>query len=89
MGDKLQQIGHLAFREEGENWNAYYALTDTMDGALLLGSIRMAIIIDHPNRRATFMGLMREAVADIIEEKAGVRPTWKEPKAAPFWEKRP
>jgi len=43
---------------------------------------------DRPERKDIFMGLMREAVADIIEQKAGVRPVWKDPKAAPFWERR-
>jgi hypothetical protein len=43
MTDKLMQVGRLAFREEGEYWNAYFAAEHTMDGALLLGSIRLGV----------------------------------------------
>lgn len=81
------QMGRLAMRKEGEDWKAYYALPDTMKGALFLGSIKLRFVASE-ERRAAFMGLMREAVADLIEERIGVRPTWGGPKAAPFWEKR-
>lgn len=81
-----QQIGRLAMRHEGDNWNAYYALNDTMDGAVFLGSIRMTIVADPKHKRA-FMDLMQAAVADIIEEKIGVRPTWGGEKAAPEHER--
>lgn len=85
--DRVQQIGRLAMREEGDNWNAYYAMPHTMDGALLLGSIRMAIAI-RPDRKEAFMALMRDAVADIIEERTGVRPTWPDgPRRAPEHER--
>jgi hypothetical protein len=62
-------------RHEGSLWVGYYALPDTMNDALFLGSIRMALVQD-PNRKAAFMDLMREAVGDIIEEKTGHRPEW-------------
>ncbi len=29
------KIGRLAMRHEGNFWNAYYAMPDTMDGAIL------------------------------------------------------
>jgi hypothetical protein len=80
------QIGRLAMREEGDEWKAYYAMPDTMKGALFLGSIKMKFV-ESPERKQAFMDLMREAVGDIIEEKTGVRPVWGGPKAAPFWEK--
>lgn len=70
----LKQIGRLAMRHEGDFWNAYYAQPDTMKGALFLGSIAMAAIVDQSARKDAFMALMREFVADIIEEKCGVRP---------------
>lgn len=82
-----QQIGRLALREEGDEWKAYYAMPDTMKGALFLGSIKMRFVVGNEQRKNIFMGLMREAVADIIEEKVGIRPVWGGPKAAPFWEK--
>jgi hypothetical protein len=70
-------------REEGENWNAYYAMTGTMQGAIPLGSIRMGVIILNPKLKNDFLQLMRAAVGDIIEKKVGVRPIWDEPISAP------
>lgn len=87
MNDKGPLIGRLAMREEGEDWKAYYAMPDTMNGAIFLGSIKLRFVMIEERRKA-FMDLMREAVADLIEEKAGVRPVWGGPRPAPFWEKR-
>lgn len=86
MSTDMQQIGRLAFRVEGDNWNAYYALPNTMDDALYLGTLRMGVA-SHPDRKAAFMDLMRDAVADIIEEKTGHRPEWNKPRSAPEHEK--
>ena len=72
------KIGRLAFRVEGKNWNAYYALPDTMMNAVYLGSIAMVFVHGKPKRKAAFMALMKEAVADVIEGKTGVRPHWPE-----------
>ena len=41
----------------------------------------------HPERKAAFMGLMQDAVADILEQASGTRPTWNEPQAAPEHER--
>jgi hypothetical protein len=82
-----QQIGRLAMREEGREWKAYYAMPDTMNGAIFLGSIQMRFV-EVEERKKAFMDLMREAVGDLIEEQVGVRPAWGGPKAAPFWEKK-
>jgi hypothetical protein len=70
---KEKKIGRLALRVEGTFWNAYYAMPNTMDGAILLGSIAMRFVEDK-TRKAIFMGLMKEAVADLIEEVTGERP---------------
>jgi hypothetical protein len=70
-------IGRLALREEGENWNAYYAMPGTMKGALFLGSIRLGFLTKRPERKRAFQALMTECVADIIEETIGVRPTFR------------
>jgi hypothetical protein len=75
--DQSYKVGRLAMRHEGAMWNAYYALTDTMDGAIPLGSIAMRFVVDL-ERKTAFMDLMRDAVADLIEEKTGERPTWPE-----------
>lgn len=83
----LLQIGRLAMREEGDFWVAYYAQPDTMERAILLGTVQMRFVLD-PGRKNAFMDLMRDAVADIIEETSGVRPIWpNKPKPAPEHER--
>jgi hypothetical protein len=77
------QIGRLALRHEGESWNAYYALNDTMEGAIPLGSIRMAAVTNNPPRKQAFMELMRDIVSEIVQNKTGVTPEWKEPVPGP------
>lgn len=74
----VQKIGRLAMRHEGRMWNAYYAMPDTMKGAIQLGSIAMRFIDRDPERKSAFMDMMRQAVADLIEEQTGQRPTWPE-----------
>ena len=81
-----KQIGRLAFRVEGDNWSAYYAMPDTMEDALHLASIRMNAV-KVLARRAAFMSLMQDIVADLIEEATGARPTWNEPQTAPEHER--
>jgi hypothetical protein len=71
----MQKVGRLAMRVEGDLWCAYYALRDTMDGALFLGSIRK-VFVEDAERKLVFMALMKEAVSDILEERIGERPTW-------------
>jgi len=82
----MSDIGRLALRVEGDLWVAYYALTDTMEHAVFLGSIRMQFVQDKA-RKAVFMMLMQEAVADIIEQKTGSRPDWRKPHRAPEHER--
>lgn len=84
----LQNIGRLAFREEGKWWNAYYADVGTMANALRLGSIRMTLVLGNPTRKDEFIALMREAWADVAEQKFGVRPEFPEgPRPAPEHER--
>ena len=73
---KLQQAGRLALRHEGKMWNAYFALPNTMDGAVFLGSIAIAAVIDNVNRKEDFMRLMKSFVADILADRAGARLLW-------------
>ena len=80
------RIGRLALRQEGNNWNAYYARDDSMEGAVFLGSLCMAFAT-NPKRKQQFMDLMRECVADLIEEASGVRPVWGGPERAPEHER--
>lgn len=74
-------------REEGETWNAYYAMPDTIVGAIFLGSIRMGAVRANPERKQAFMDMMRDIVSDIIEAKTGTRPTWGGPERAPEHER--
>jgi hypothetical protein len=83
----IAQVGRLAMRHEGEYWNAYYAMPGTMEGAIVLGSIRMGAVIDNPARKDAFMVMMRDIVADIIEEHTGYRPIWGGPQTAPEHER--
>lgn len=83
---KGPQIGRLALRLEGDNWNAYYAQTGTMEGAVFLGSLSMAFAA-IPARKEQFMALMRECVADVIQEATGARPVWGGPQTAPDHER--
>ncbi len=88
MDKKLQQVGRLALRQEGGGWNAYYAMPDTMKGAVLIGSVRMGAMMGRPERKKQFMTLMRDIVADIIEENHGTRPVFPdEPVTAPAHER--
>lgn len=87
MDANMRQIGRLAMREEGTLWVAYYATADTMDGALFLGSIRMAGVIDSPARRERFMGMMRDMISDILRAQLGTEPAWSETRPAPEHER--
>jgi hypothetical protein len=62
----MSQAGRLAFRIEGDTWVAYYALPDTMAGAIFMGSIKMLFVQDQDRKRA-FMDLMKSALGDFIE----------------------
>lgn len=81
-----KQVGRLAFRVEGDMWNAYYALPTTMDGALFLGSIRMVFVHDA-DRKAAFMDMMRQAVSEILKGETGFSPIWPGPVVAPEHER--
>ncbi len=78
------QMGRTAFRAEGTMWNAYWAPhQNTMDGAILLGSIRLNAIQDNPGRKADFMRLMQSVVAEAITETTGRPVRWGAPHEPP------
>jgi len=67
----------LALREEGNFWNAYMALTDTMDGAKLIGSIVIGAVNKDLEIKNDFMDLMKRVLALAIKETTGETPdTW-------------
>jgi hypothetical protein len=87
MTDKLTQVGRLAFREEGEYWNAYFAAEHTMDGALLLGSIRLGVARHSPEIRAAFMKLVQSVFDEAAYALIGKAAIWSVPVAAPELER--
>jgi hypothetical protein len=68
-----KEVGRLAFRIEGNNWTAYWALPDTLKDAVFLGAISMALA-QNPARKDAFQALIRDGVADLMEELYGERP---------------
>jgi len=83
----MKEVGRVAFREEGNKWNAYYAMPHTMEGAMYLGSLSMDLA-RNPAIKESFMGLMRYVVGTLLEHVVGEKPTWKEPVDAPEHEKK-
>lgn len=70
-----ERAGRLALRVQTdmdgvEWWRAYYALPDTMAGAQLLATIRLALVQD-PDRKARFLQLMKECMVELVEEITG------------------
>lgn len=65
---KRQQLApvRLAMREEANFWNAYIAKQDTMEGAILIGSIVMKAVRDDPVRKEIFMTLMQSFMAEML-----------------------
>lgn len=79
-------MGRLALRVEGDWWVAYYALPDTMEGAIDMGRVRMSIVQDQ-GRKAAFMAIFSSAVADFIADQFGVMPDMNDPRPAPEHER--
>jgi hypothetical protein len=64
----------LALREEGNFWNAYLALSDTMDGAKLIGSIVIESVRANPEVKARFQAVMQQVIASAVESMTGKEP---------------
>lgn len=82
-----KSIGRIAFRLEGDMWNAYWTQQTSMEGAILLGSIRVNAVVDRPTRKGEFMALMRASLSDAIRDVTGVSPSWGDPEVAPEHER--
>jgi hypothetical protein len=87
MTDPRHQIGRLAVREIRDEVRFFYAMPDTMKGALLLGTVKASILRRDRARFQALLTLYREAVADFIEDASGRRPTFNEPQTAPEHER--
>jgi hypothetical protein len=64
----------IAFREEGEFVNAYLATMTTMDGAILLGSLRSAIL-EHGDAFEEYKAMMRKFAGILCVHTFGVEPS--------------
>lgn len=69
----------LAFRGEGMFWNAYVAKPNSMEGAILIGSIAGRVIEVNEAIRKEFIALMQAAVAETLQQigESGVQ--WGQP----------
>jgi hypothetical protein len=87
MTNELQRVGRIAFREDGDNWVAYFARENTMEGAIFLGAIKMNFVRglgkNCKKRKKDFIDLMRACFSDVSEEVLGVRSVWGDPVPAP------
>ena len=79
---KSKPSGRLAMRVEGTMWNAYWALPDTMDGAVLIGSIAMAAV-QNVKRKHAFMLLMQDSLSSLFADKGVEIDRWEKPQSAP------
>jgi hypothetical protein len=64
----------LAIRAEGKYVNCYYAATDTMDGAVLIGSIRRAVCDRDRCLFEKWQALMQEALSQACVDALGAEP---------------
>lgn len=69
-----QMLMRLAIRREGQFVNAYHAAHDTMDGAMLVGSLRVSILDAHPDIWEDWKKLMSRAYQAVIHDVTGVKP---------------
>lgn len=74
--EEMTKVGRIALRQEGGNWNAYWAQNGTMENAVFIGSIKMSAIVRNKERKQQFIELMRGTMADIVEERFGIRPAF-------------
>lgn len=73
--DELCAFGRIAFRVEGELWCAYYAKTDTMDGAIFIGSIRLAFV-QKPENKNKFKQFIQDGVEETLKELGHTVKQW-------------
>lgn len=68
----------LAIRTEGKMVNAYLAASESMDGAELIGSLRITIARGDQGVFERWKALMQNALAHIIEIETGLAPDFVE-----------
>lgn len=97
--DELRQIGHLAIRQEGVWWKAYYVLSQDetaknsaaadAPAPIMLGSIRFSAIRDNVARRREFITCMRGIIDDLMIGLFGTPGYWPRPMPEPTDEQPP
>lgn len=65
----------VAIRTEGEFYKAYIAQTETMEGALLVGSIQSDIATQFPELRDQFVTLMTNLITLVATDVMGCPPS--------------
>jgi hypothetical protein len=88
MYDSFGPAGRLAIREIRDEVRFYYALPDTMKGAILLGSIQANLVRGSAERLHALIQVYRDAVAEIIYARTGEKVEWPTgPQSAPEHER--
>jgi hypothetical protein len=82
--DRTAEI-KIAFRQEGNMWNAYVQFGSK--SGFLLGSIAMNCAIGSPEVKAAFMDLMKNAFEVAAKELEIPISYWEPPVAAPETER--
>ena len=84
MSTELPMIYRLAFRGEGEHIVCYFAAPDSMDGAMVLSSMRRSLLRSVPELWDAWRELMREVANVANVEVLGVEAvSWEEYPAPP------
>lgn len=71
MSDKTRQVGRLALRVQGPWWVAYYAMPDTMEGAIELGRIYMGAVRVSDEIADSFKETMKLTLRTFFERHLG------------------
>lgn len=61
----------IAIRREGAFVNAYFAPPDSMEGAILMGSVRTSILQKTPGAMEAYQELMKSAIATACSDTIG------------------
>lgn len=74
----------LAFRQEGDFWNAYLADRNSMRDSVLIGSINIRVVSENEHLKDAFMDLMQKSTEHMLKTAVGVSVQgWKEPQQVP------
>ena len=84
MSDKLQQIGRITLRREGDWWVGRFAPLPGMAGEPLeLARMRISLAEANPSVKQLFIDLTQAMMSTAIRAAFGVETLWPAPKRAP------